>query len=200
MNSFCGTTSMPITYVNRRRKTYYLHQGKTKTGKPKYFFSTTGEGALAEKIPAGYEIYENANAQVFLRKIQPQLIHDTEKAIVEKHLGKLRRSLRYVIDVKGKVITIFESVQDVGLMEEWLEEISCPEGTDPKTFLDRATSFMPVMRFVLENEADRTFRTERFCLIGSVDGWIVVGRPDRLDALVKKYIKHLGTESFYQLF
>lgn len=42
---------------------------------------------------------------------------------------------------------------------------------------------------ILENEADRVFRTERFCFIGSVDGWIMVGRSD-----------HLGTESFYQLF
>ena len=67
-------------------KDLLLHQGKTKTGAPQYFFSMKAEGDLAEAIPEGYEIYENPNAQVFLRKIQPKLIWDSERAIVEKHL------------------------------------------------------------------------------------------------------------------
>ena len=29
------TVQVAITYTNRKRQTYYLHQGKTKTGKPK---------------------------------------------------------------------------------------------------------------------------------------------------------------------
>ncbi|MEM9484752.1 MAG: hypothetical protein AAGA83_13815 [Cyanobacteria bacterium P01_F01_bin.116] len=28
---------MTITYTNRSLQTYYLHQGTTKTGKPKYY-------------------------------------------------------------------------------------------------------------------------------------------------------------------
>jgi hypothetical protein len=58
---------MAIEYVNRKQKTYYLHAGTTKTGKPKYFFSTKAEGVLVDDIPEGYEIYENPNAQVFLQ-------------------------------------------------------------------------------------------------------------------------------------
>ena len=44
---------MPITYTNAKGKTYYLHQGTTKTGKPKYHFSMQSEGHLAESIPVG---------------------------------------------------------------------------------------------------------------------------------------------------
>jgi hypothetical protein len=62
---------MSIQYINRKEQIYYLHQGITKTGKPKYFFSMKAEGNVLEAIPDGYEIYENPNAQVFLRKIQP---------------------------------------------------------------------------------------------------------------------------------
>ena len=29
---------VPITYTNAKGKTYYLHQGMTKTGKPKYLW------------------------------------------------------------------------------------------------------------------------------------------------------------------
>ena len=41
---------MPITYTNAKGKTYYLHQGTTKTGKPKYHFSMQSNGALAEYL------------------------------------------------------------------------------------------------------------------------------------------------------
>ena len=62
---------MPVTHTNRKAKTYYLHQGTTKTGNPKYFFALRDEGELVETIPPGYEIYENPNAQVFLRRKWP---------------------------------------------------------------------------------------------------------------------------------
>jgi hypothetical protein len=65
---------MPVTHVNRKRDIYYLHAGTTKTGKPRYWFARSAEGDLVESIPEGHEIYENPDAQVFLRKIVPQLV------------------------------------------------------------------------------------------------------------------------------
>src|SRR5438552_6407907 len=76
--------SMGIEHVNRRGDTYYLHEGRTKTGKPKYFFSRKRAGTLAAALPAGYEVYENPNAQVFLRKTLPKLVTDEEVATVER--------------------------------------------------------------------------------------------------------------------
>ena len=43
---------MTVTYTNRKGKTYYLHQGKTKKGNPKYFFVQHAEGDLVEAIPS----------------------------------------------------------------------------------------------------------------------------------------------------
>src|ERR1700752_3044597 len=77
------STLVPITHTNAKGKTYYLHQGTTKTGKPKYHFSMQSEGTLAKSIPAGFEIYENPNAQVFLRRIPPKIITDEERKVVE---------------------------------------------------------------------------------------------------------------------
>ncbi len=68
---------MTVQYTNRTGKTYYLREGKTKTGKPRYFFSSqqTGKGEVVEHVPEGYEIYEHPeNAQVFLRKKRPKII------------------------------------------------------------------------------------------------------------------------------
>jgi hypothetical protein len=55
-------STMPVTHVNRKRDTYYLHAGKTKAGKPRYWFAKSTEGDLVEAIPKGYEIYENPDA------------------------------------------------------------------------------------------------------------------------------------------
>ncbi|MGO8748660.1 MAG: hypothetical protein ACLQNE_22040 [Thermoguttaceae bacterium] len=66
---------MSVEHINRKRQTYFLHEEKTKTGKSTYFFSKDSKGDLLETIPEGYEIYEHPNAQVFLRKITPQNLH-----------------------------------------------------------------------------------------------------------------------------
>ena len=80
---------MPITYDNRKKKKYYLHRGKTKTGKARYYFSMKNQGDLVNKIPDGFEIYEHpANAQVFLRQKKPQIITDLEKYLVDKKIVK----------------------------------------------------------------------------------------------------------------
>jgi hypothetical protein len=41
-------------------------------------FAMKSEGQLADRIPEGFEIYENPNAQVFLRRIPPKIITDEE--------------------------------------------------------------------------------------------------------------------------
>src|SRR5262249_18121884 len=95
------SAAVPLTHTNAKGKTYYLHQGTTKTGKPKYYFSMQSEGTLAESIPAGFEIYENPNAQVFLRRIPPKIITDEERKVVEEGMRKYAKVQEYKIDVKG---------------------------------------------------------------------------------------------------
>src|SRR5712691_12152673 len=104
---------MPITYTNAKEKTYYLYQGTTKMGKPKYYFSTKPEGTLATTIPEGFEIYENPNAQVFLRKIPPKLITDEERQVVEEGMRTSADVKDYKIDVKGNVIAIYTADQEL---------------------------------------------------------------------------------------
>jgi len=48
---------MPFKYTSRRPKTYYLHQGQTKSGSPKFYFSQKADGNLVEDIPDGYEVH-----------------------------------------------------------------------------------------------------------------------------------------------
>lgn len=98
---------MPIQHVNRTGETYYLHEGKTKTGKPKWFFSKKTVGELSDAIPAGYEIYENHKAQVFLRLIVPMLITKEEIYVVELGMRKWAATANLFVEAKGETIVVF---------------------------------------------------------------------------------------------
>jgi hypothetical protein len=102
---------MPVTHVNRKRDTYYLHAGTTKTGKPRYWFAKSAEGNLLESIPRGYEVYENPDAQVFLRKIVPQLVTPAEVAVVEDGLNRYPTGQNCLVDVEEKQIVVYHRDQ-----------------------------------------------------------------------------------------
>ncbi len=58
-----------------------------------------------------------------------------------------------------------------------------------------------MLRFLLVEPKKRVFVVERYCFRGSVDDWISVGEgPKSLPVLVKKYVRHLGQESMYELY
>jgi hypothetical protein len=204
---------MAVEYTNRSGVTYYLREGKTKTGKPRYFFSSNPEskGELVEVIPEDFEIYEHpANAQVFLRKIRPQLISDLEQHLVEKSVRKLKRDSRYLVDCKDEYITIYESNTNFGNLEGVFEKLM-PGGflfagikgrgrfEELAKIMDR--DYRAIMRFKLEDKEKRLFIAERFCFRGAIDDWIELGWGETkpLQHLVKRYIKALGTDAFYDL-
>lgn len=193
---------MPITYTNAKGKTYYLHQGTTKTGKPKYHFSPKSEGNLVETVPEGYEIYEHPNAQVFLRQIQPKIITDEERQVVEDGMRKYASVSHYKIDVKGNAILIYTAAQNMSALTTILQGIPGAMGKEAQIMeiLNRSAHYSPVMQFELIDEERRTFAVQRYCYRGSIDDWIYVGGSGKLKRLVQQYVKHLDKESYYELF
>ena len=167
---------MPVTHVNRYRDTYYLHAGKTKTGKPRYWFSTKAEGDLVDAMPEGHEIYENPDAQVFLRKIVPQLVTPAEIAVVKHGLERYAPDQHCLVDVRKADIIVYHS--------------------------ERGNMYQKMLRFTLDDKKARTFRVQRWCFKGSIDDWIdlwVSGSVGELPVLVQTFCPHLGRDSFYDL-
>jgi hypothetical protein len=190
---------MTIEYINRGGKTYYLHEGKTKTGKPRYFFSMQSAGTLVNAIPEGYEIYENPNAQVFLRKIPPQIITPEEIAIVQAGVKQHAHIAYFIVDIKGPQIVVYLPAQNVDALMALTSSVSSENSAKAKEALIQSLSYAPKMQFVLEDAQTRTFRVERWCFLGSIDNWIELDRSPDLKALVKQYGRHLGKDSFYEL-
>jgi hypothetical protein len=185
---------MPVTHVNRKRDTYYLHIGTTKGGKTRYWFSKNTEGDLVDAIPEGHEVYENPEAQVFLRKIVPQLVTPFEVAVVENGLERYAAGQNCLVDVKGEHVVVYHAERVTLDLEDF--------GFGVRELPPSYRSYMKVMRFTLVDEKDRTFRVQRWCFRGSIDRWIdlwMSGSEGKLSDLVKKFCPHIGRESFYEL-
>ena len=167
---------MPVTHVTRYRDTYYLHVGRTKTGKPRYWFSSKADGDLVESIPRGYEIYENPDARVYLRKKPPQIVTPEEVAVVKEGVQRLAPDQNCLVDVRKEDIIVYHS--------------------------KRGNLYQKMLRFTLDDEKDRTFRVQRWCFRGSIDSWIdlwMSGGLGKLPVLVQTFCPHLGRDSFYDL-
>src|SRR3989442_2152934 len=193
--------AVPITPTNAKGKTYYLPQGTTKTGKPKYYFSMKSNGELAESIPAGFEIYENPNAQVFLRRIPPKIITDEERRIVEEGMRTYATVKDYRIDVKGNALLIYTAVQEIDALADLFKELypAPTANVELMANLRKAVHYSPMLVFQLVDAQRRTFQTQRYCFLGSVDDWIEIGKPGKLSTLIKRYVKHLGQDSYVEL-
>lgn len=190
---------MAVEYINRRARKHYLHAGTTKTGKPKYFFSMKSEGNLVDTIPQGYEIYENPNAQVFLRKILPQVVRLEEIETVRQGVEKYAEIDYFIVDVKGNNIIIYLCDQNVDALMEIATSAHRHTSTSAKEAVLQSLTYAPIMQFVLEDEQTREFVVQRWCFLGSVDDWISLDSSTNLEDLVKRYVCHLGQESFYEL-
>ena len=185
---------MPVTHTNRRGQTYYLHAGTTRTGKARYWFSTKADGPLVGSIPEGHEVYENPGAQVFLRKVVPQLVTPAEVAVVEDGLGRYAPGRNCIVDVQKEHIVVYHAERVTLDLEGF--------GLGVRELPVRYRDYMKVMRFTLVDEEARTFRVQRWCFRGSIDRWIdlwMSGSEGKLPDLVEKFCTHIGRESFFEL-
>jgi hypothetical protein len=193
---------MPITYTNRKGRTYYLCRGVTKTGKPRYYFAREPKDEFVEQMPEGYQINESVNGTVSLVKIRPARVLPEEVAAVEAGIRQHPKAQNYRFDVKDNQILIYERVEadPAELIPELKRARLVIPGWDERLreMLDRRARFTPVMRFILLNETTRTFCTERWCYLGSIDDWISVGPPGPLEQLARQFIPKLGTDALFE--
>ncbi|MBI2924073.1 MAG: hypothetical protein HYY24_00010 [Verrucomicrobia bacterium] len=188
-----------FSHENRFGKRYFLYAGKTRRGNPAYHFSTKAEPNPLSEIPAGYEVLEKPNGQVFLRKPPKKLIHDDELETIRTELAKYPKCKGVIVEVERGLVTLH--CPDTGSLDRLYEALPFPliRGATWEEYRIKHATYTPMMRFVLLDKTARTFQTERYCFRGSIDRWIDVGRPGGLAALCRLYVRHLGEESFYEL-
>ena len=152
---------------------------------------------LVDSVPDGYEIYEDANARVYVRKIRPRIFTDEEISLVENGVRRYSALSDFRIQLKDNNIIVFEPGQD----DDWITGISkflAPFQIERAVrAIKKNMSYSQVMRFVLVDRNSRTFDVERWWF--TEDEWMYLDSADDLAELVRKYCRHLGRESLYDL-
>jgi len=190
-----------VTYTNRHGEPYYLHQGRTKTGKVRYFVAkTVGDGAI-HATPEGFEITESINGVVSVRRADPSrpcapaVDLETVRAEVARH-PHLRRCK---VDERGGEIFIQEperTVDDEGLRAMAATFFVSPERMREAS-IPRRPRYSPVMRFSPEPLSPGAYAVYRMTYRGR-GGWHILGAGP-LAAMAKRYVPHIGKESFFEL-
>jgi hypothetical protein len=201
MISVKRSESVPVTYTNRKGITYYLCQGTTKTGKPRYYFARQPKGELVAEIPTGFKISESVNGRVSLVKDRPMQLFPEEIAAVEVAVRRHPRARNYRISVKHDCMEIYEQV---GLGADDLIAALAQQGLGNRDLADRIRAereryaqFTPVLRFILADAKRRTFRARRTSYFD--DDWIDVGKMGSIERLAGRLIPKLGTDQFFEL-
>ena len=194
---------MTVEYTNRKGDVYYLHAGKTRTGRPRYYFSRDPEGEPMDAVPGGFEVYESPEyGLVYLRRAKPVAVAPFEREMLCDGIRR-HAKLDYLLVVaeKNNLTVYLPAVSDdlPGLLAEGRALCSPHElRAETDRFMRRAP-YMKMMRFALVDEDKRAFHVERWCFRGAVDDWVFLDGPATLAQLVDKYVKHLGQPSFFDL-
>jgi hypothetical protein len=192
---------MSITHKNCRGQIYYLHEGKTKTGKPKYFVSMKSEGNLPETIPAGFEIYERPGGLVSVRKIPQTPILPHELKYVQDKVAPLvdQESEKEYAELYSMLGGAFLSPDKRLRLEGRYRSRYEVEIRGKEIIIYEVKGYgRPMMKFVLDNEETRVYSVYRWCFRGGIDGWFSLFSSGQLRDLVDQYCPALGTDRFYE--
>src|SRR5262249_14632986 len=126
---------------------------------------------------------------------------DAERQVVEEGMRTYATVKDYKVDVKGNALLIYMAEQDIEALAEILSRThpNPLENVELMTLLRKGIHYSPMLVFQLVDATRRTFQALRYCFLGSVDDWIVIGKPGKWSTLVKKYVKHLGQDSYVEL-
>ena len=201
-----GGLNVAYEHCNRRGDTYLLQAGKTRTGKPRYYFGRKLTGAPVEEVPAGYEVFESPErGQVYLRKERRTCIAPIEREIVVEGIRCLSNVDYFIVDVEDDCLVVYLPTRHVHEVNDLVRVLAGPDALQVPRFreardqLIRESEHEKVMRFELLDDQQRLFHVERWCFRSSHDGWIHLAGPASLSDLVEGYAEHLGEESFYEL-
>lgn len=222
-------------YINRIGHEYFVHQGITKIGKPKYFASQKQEGAL-EKMPHGFIFGESINGVVTIQRPKPVLVSEVEIELVKQKLTEFPSLKHYRVEAKGKEILIYEpmgmeSINELAKASSYsmLDDLRAMLGPKFDDALSKAANDMgisvrdlkfanayaarkkrkksteqmirniqydAVMKFTF-NPSLEQYQVERRCYRGE-EHWLFLGSGP-IEKMLKKFIRHIGKESFFEL-
>jgi hypothetical protein len=204
----CAPTTVDahaLKYANRHGVPWYLHQGTTKTGRPKYYVAkSVGLGALVE-MPAGFEFSESVNGVVSVRRVDnsPKLVADADVELVKSELARHRHLRHHRVEVTKVEIVIYEPTG--AMSDDELRETARIHGLPPEVFEQRMADLwarrrcQPVMCFLASTAEPGEYAVQRMRYRGE-GGWSYPLAHGPLVKLVRNFVPRVGTQRFFELF
>lgn len=196
---------MGLHYVNRKDDRYHLLEGKTKTGKPKYYAAKkpSAAGVPLDAMPNGYEWYENPeNALVTVRKTKPTKIATFERELVERAIREQAGLEAFIVETAGDSLVVWlpnrQPSQVAGVFGS-LFGMGEEKSRSMSDWTAKHARYSAMLRFTLRDAEKRLFMVERWCFRGGIDDWFYLAGLGPLEKLASGYVPHLGDESFYEL-
>lgn len=104
------------------------------------------------------------------------------------------------MDAKDRTITVYVPNQQAERsLAGLLRQMAGGRDVDVEGMVARSRRLSPEFRLLLVDEERRLYQPQRFCCLGSIDDWIDIGKLGRLPDLLERYLKYLGTESWYDV-
>ena len=194
---------MALEYLNRRGDRYYVLQGKTKTGKTKYYCGKKPGENTVEQLPVEFELHEEPmRGLVSVRKRRPTRIHSAERHLVERHCVELCGD-HLVVEVENDSLVVYAPQRNGREIERFVSELGILPGKveEARKILLRQSNYDALLRFSLADENNRLYSAERWCFRGSIDGWIPLFSYQELplDTLALALLPTIGGEDFFEL-
>jgi hypothetical protein len=188
-----------LSYTNRHGRRYYLHAGRNKTGKLRYFVAKSPGAGRLDTMPDGYEFAESTNGVVSVRRIDrrgPQIPEwDVEIVCVEmaRH-GRLR--YHRVECVRGEIV-IFEPFSELMTLDaEHVRRSGIRSNESALDHLATHTRYAPVLKFVPCGSGDNAVHRMTYRGEG---GWSWSLAHGSLVELVGGFVGKIGTDAFFDL-
>jgi hypothetical protein len=183
--------------------TYYLHEGRTKTGKVRYFVAKTPREGVLSAMPEGFEFSESINGVVSVRKIDLSAtsVPEADVALVCAEMARHRHLRGHHIEVVKGEIVVFEPT--AGTSPDWATDAARPFLMRPQSpeiwggSLRRRVRYGPVMKFVPLRERSN-YRVHRMTYRGD-GGWSWPLASGSLHELLKRFLGCVGTDEFFEL-
>ncbi len=201
------TNSIALPYENRMGDVYYLQEGKTRTGKPKYYAGRKLTGTPLSAMPEGHEFYERPEtAQVVVRKIAPSPITEFERQQAEDIVRRASGLTHFIVAIEGDALVVYTPSVSRADADRLFDLMMGPGFGKGSARADafreeqiRRSQYMKMLRFELMDPDKRRYRAERWCFRGSIDDWFSLPGLGSLAKVVEQYAKHLDRESFFEL-
>ncbi len=192
---------MPYSYTNRHGKIHYFRAVETKTGKYRYYVTTSDEYPnLIEEVPLGFEVAElPEDAKVVIRKVKPVATNYEEKEIVQDAIEEFSDIKDFFIYAQEDYLYVYHSqFNSTGGQTANLTRAEAIESYGEG--IERWMQFQTRLRFQLVDKKKRLFQTERVVFTGYFGHTFhPVGEIGFIEDVAREYGQHLGRDSFFDI-